>query len=105
MMSLTERRIIVILVVVLILTADCDADRKKSKKNVSIAVAAQQTQRTFGSGIFLILALKVMDRFAALFGFKSELDEVIRMASALLTTIHDRLYKANANGSVQQASS
>lgn len=104
MMSTTERRITVILVIVLILAADCDANRKESKENVSIEVAAQQTQRTFGSGFFLILALKIMDRFAALFGFKNELDEFIRMASKLSTTIHNRVYKANGNNAIQQAS-
>lgn len=104
MMSLTERRVTVVLVIVLILAADCDADRTEIQKNVSIEVVAQQTHRTFGSGFFLILALKVMDRFAALFGFKSELDDVIRMASTLLTTIHDRFYKGNANNIIQQTS-
>lgn len=105
MMSLTERRIIGILVILLILAADCDANRKESKKNVSIAVVAQHTQRTFGSGFFLILALKVIDQFAVLFGFKTELDELIRMASTLLTTIYHRFYKANANHAIQQVSS
>lgn len=104
-MSLTERRITVVLVIVLILAADCDADRKDSKENVSIEVAAHQTQKTFGSGFFLILALKVMDKFAELFGFKPELDELIRMVSTVLTTIHNRFYKKNANNSIQQASS
>lgn len=105
-MSLTELRVIVILVIVLILLlVDCDAHRKESKENVSVEMAAQQTHRTFGSGFFLILALKIMDRFAAQFGFKTELDEFIRMASALLTIIHQRLYKGNANNAIQQAQS
>lgn len=104
MMSLTERRVTVVLVIVLILAAACDADRTKCKKNVSVEVAAQETQRTFGSGFFLILALKAMDSFAALFGFKGELDELIRMASTLLTTIHNRLYKGNTNNIIQPAS-
>lgn len=105
MLSLTERRMTVILVIVLILAADCDANRKDNKKNVTIEMAAEQTHRTFGSGFFLILALKLMDRFAAVYGFKTELDELIRMASTLLTTIHNRVYKVNANNAIQQASS